>query len=345
VDTLDEAGIYFCMTGGQVYVVTDSGDIWAPIARDLPAVLSNDGPGRRIMVHVSTSEPVSGPDPLISHRTFLVTGGNTGIGLATASDLAKGGANVYIACRDPDRGRAAVAAIRAAASDQGGTVDLLQLDLTALNSVRACAESFLAKDEPLHVLVNNAGLAGGRGQTADGFETTFGVNHLGHFALTMLLLDRLKASGPGSRVLSVASDAHYTATGIDWNALKQKTKSFTGMREYAVSKLCNVLFAQELARRLGGADADVTTYALHPGVVASDIWRRIPWPIRPLMTRRMISTGEGAVTSLYCATSAEVAGQSGLYYDKCRAVDPNPVATPELAEQLWKYSTEWTGVG
>jgi retinol dehydrogenase 12 len=302
------------------------------------------------MVPVSTSEPASGPEPLISHRTFLVTGGNTGIGLATATALAKGGANVYIACRDPDRGRAAVAAIKAALIDRGdtvhgGTVDVLQLDLTALNSVRACAESFLAKDEPLHVLINNAGLAGARGQTADGFETTFGVNHLGHFALTMLLLDRLKASGPGSRVVTVASQAHYDAQGIDWDALRQKTRSFGGIREYAVSKLCNVLFSQELARRLGGADADVTTHALHPGVVASDIWRRIPWPIRPLMTRRMISTEEGAVTSLYCATSADVAGQSGLYYDKCRAVDPNPIATPELAEQLWKYSTEWTGVG
>jgi len=295
------------------------------------------------MVRVSTSEPASGPDPLMSHRTFLVTGGNTGIGLATATALAAGGANVYIACRDPDRGRAAVAAIRAVAA--GGTVDLLQLDLTSLNSVRACAESFLAKDEPLHVLVNNAGLGGGRGQTADGFETHFGVNHLGHFALTMLLLDRLKASGPGSRVVTVSSEVHYSATGIDWDALRRTTKTVTGMREYGVSKLCNVLFTQELARRLGGADADVTTYALHPGVVASDIWRRVPWPVRPLMTRRMISTEEGALTSLHCATSAKVAGQSGLYYDKCQAVDASPVATPELAELLWKHSTEWTGVG
>jgi retinol dehydrogenase-12 len=309
------------------------------------------------MVPVSTSDPMGGPDPLVSHRTFLVTGGNTGIGLATAMALAKAGGNVYIACRDPDRGRAAVAAIKAAVAtqagtageaadgDRGGSVDLLQLDLTSLNSVKACAESFLAKDEPLHVLVNNAGLGGGRGQTADGFETHFGVNHLGHFALTMLLLDRLKASGPGSRIVTVASTVHYDAKGIDWEALRQKTKSFGGIREYAVSKLCNVLFSQELARRLGGGDADVTTYALHPGVVASDIWRRIPWPIRPLMTRRMISTEEGAVTSLYCATSRQVAGQSGLYYDTCQAVDPNPIATPELAELLWKRSTEWTGVG
>jgi retinol dehydrogenase 12 len=171
------------------------------------------------------------------------------------------------------------------------------------------------------------------------------VNHLGHFALTMLLLDRLKASGPGARIVNVSSEAHFSASGINWGAQRQRTRSFTGMREYAVSKLCNVLFTQELARRLGGTDADVTAYALHPGVVASDIWRRVPQPFRALMTRRMLSTGQGALTSLYCATSPDAASASGLFYDKCQAVAPNPVATPELAGQLWKRSAEWTGVG
>jgi retinol dehydrogenase-12 len=286
-------------------------------------------------------------EPLVSGRTFLVTGGNTGIGLATATALAGDGGRVFIACRDPERGKAAVTAIKSASGSDA--VLLLPLDLASLNSVRACAEAFLVRDEPLHVLVNNAGVGGARGLTADGFEAHFGINHLGHFALTMLLLDRLKASGPGSRVVNVSSEAHYAANGIDWAALRQKTRSFTGMREYGVSKLCNVLFTQELARRLGGIgtsiDSDVTTYGLHPGVVASDIWRRVPQPFRALMTRRMITTEQGAVTSLYCATSAEAAGQSGLFYDKCQPVAPNPVATPELAELLWKQSAEWTGVG
>jgi retinol dehydrogenase-12 len=110
-----------------------------------------------------------------------------------------------------------------------------------------------------------------------------------------------------------------------------------------------VLFNQELARRLGGIgtsiDSDVTTYALHPGVVASDIWRRIPQPFRALLTRRMITTQEGAATSLYCAASSQAADESGLFYDKCQPVPPNPIATPELAELLWKHSTQWTGVG
>jgi retinol dehydrogenase 12 len=286
-------------------------------------------------------------EPLAGDRTFLVTGGNTGIGLATAMALARDGGRVYIACRDPERGKAAVAAIRAATGSDA--VGLLQLDLASLNSVRACAEAFLARDEPLHVLINNAGVAGTRGLTADGFEAHFGINHLGHFALTMLLLDRLKASGPGCRVVNVSSQAHYAAQGIDWAVLRQKTRTFTGMREYAVSKLCNVLFTQELAGRLGGVgpgiDSDVTAYALHPGVVASDIWRRIPQPFRGLYTRRLISNEEGAVTSLFCAMSPEAAGQSGLFYDKCQAVAPNPIATAELAALLWKHSCEWTGVG
>jgi retinol dehydrogenase 12 len=289
---------------------------------------------------------VSDDAPRQAPRTILVTGGNTGIGLATAMALARAGDRVCIACRSAERGRAAVAAIKAASGS--GQVDLLSLDLASLASVRDGAAAFLARDEPLHVLVNNAGVGGQRGLTADGFELHFGVNHLGHYALTMLLLDRLKASGPGARVVTVSSEVHYRAKGVDFGAVRRYT-SFAGTSEYAVSKLCNVLFTQELARRLA-ADAGpqgprVTTYALHPGVVASDIWRRIPALVRPLATRRMISTDEGARTSVYCATSPEVASQTGLYYDKCQVRRASGVATAELAGQLWKHSAGWTGLG
>jgi retinol dehydrogenase-12 len=275
-------------------------------------------------------------------RTFLVTGGNTGIGRATATALAAGGGRVYITSRSAEAGAAAVDAIKSAAGSQA--VWLLPLDLASLASVRDCAAAFLATDEPLHVLVNNAGVGGQRGKTADGFELHFGVNHLGHFALTMLLLDRLKASGSGTqgaRVVTVSSDAHYGAPGIDFDAVRRSTPSFTGQREYAVSKLCNVLFTQELARRV----SDVSSYALHPGVVASDIWRRVPWPARAIIKRRMLTVEQGAVTSVYCATSPAVAAESGLFYDKCAVRAPSRVATPELAELLWKHSTEWTGLG
>jgi retinol dehydrogenase-12 len=262
-------------------------------------------------------------------RTFLITGGNTGIGLATATALARDGGRVYIACRSAAAGAAAV--------------DRIKLDLASLDSVRACAAAFLDRDEPLHVLVNNAGVGGQRGITADGFELNFGVNHLGHFALTHLLLPRLTAAGPGARIVNVSSEAHHGANGIDFAAVRRPTATFTGQREYAASKLCNVLFTQELARRLPATG--VHSYALHPGVVASDIWRRIPRLARPFVTRRMLTTEQGARTSVYCAVSPEVAQDDGLYYDKCAARPASNVATQELAGLLWKHSADWTGLG
>ena len=271
----------------------------------------------------------------LSGRTFLVTGANTGIGLATARSLAASGARVHVACRSADKGKAAVAGIIASTGNQD--VSFLQLDLADLASVRASAQAFQAAGEPLHVLINNAGIGGQRGLSKDGFELMFAVNHLGHFAFTMALLDCLTASK--ARIVNVASDAHYQARGIDFGSLRHRTRTITGMPEYAVSKLCNVLFTQELARRFTGTG--VTAYALHPGVVASDIWRRVPWPVRPLMTRRMLTIEQGAQTSLYCATSPEVAEDSGLYYDNCKVREPSPVATPELGERLWAQSESW----
>jgi len=272
----------------------------------------------------------------VSEQTFLVTGANTGIGKATAKELARRGGRVYVASRSASKGEAAVAAIKAGTGSD--SVWFLPLDLADLSSVRACVEGFLARGEPLHVLVNNAGVAGVRGLTKQGFELMFGVNHLGHFLLTQLLLDRLTSSAP-ARVVTVASDAHYQARGIDWE-VRRPARGITGLGEYAVSKLCNVLFSQELARRTAGTG--VTTYALHPGVVASDIWRRVPWPVRPLITRRMLSVDQGAATSLYCATSPEVAEASGLFYDKCAPREASRVATPELGGELWQRSEAWT---
>lgn len=222
--------------------------------------------------------------------------------------------------------------------DQRAEVEFLPLDLGDLASVRACADAFLATGQPLHGLINHAGLAGRRGMSESGFELHFGTNYVGPFLLTALLLDRLRESAP-ARVVNVSSDAHYRASGIDFDAVRQRTKSITGFSEYAVSKLANLLHAQELARRLG--DDGVATYALHPGVVASDIWRRVPWPVRSLMKRRMLSPEEGAGTSLYCATAPEVADDSGHYYDEMQRREPSASATPELAAELWNRSVEW----
>ena len=272
----------------------------------------------------------------LAGRTFLVTGANTGIGRATAEGLALRGGRVYVASRSREKGCAAVAAIKAATGNDA--VEYLPLDLADLDSVRACASGFLARGEPLHVLVNNAGVVRTRGLTKQGFELMFGVNHLGHFVLTSALLGCLEASAP-ARVVTVSSDSHYAARGIDWDALRRPERGLTGLHGYAVSKLCNVLFSAELARRTAGSG--VTTYALHPGMVASDIWRRVPWPVRPLIQRRMLTVEQGAETSLYCAASPDVAGESGRFYDKCAHREPSAVATPELAGELWKRSEEW----
>jgi NAD(P)-dependent dehydrogenase (short-subunit alcohol dehydrogenase family) len=268
-------------------------------------------------------------------KRAIVTGGSSGIGVETARALVGAGAEVTLAVRDTEAGDRVAADIGATTGD--GAVQVAALDLADQEMVAAFVANWT---EPLHVLINNAGVAGRRGLTSDGFELAFGVNHLGHFALTMALLDRLTASAP-ARVVTVSSDSHYQARGIDFTALRRRTTGLTGMGAYAVSKLCNVLFAQELARRLG--DSGVTTYALHPGVVASDIWRRVPRPVRPLLTARMLTTEQGAATSLHCATSADLAAHSGRFYDDCRERAPSKVATPELGKILWDRSEAWTG--
>jgi len=274
--------------------------------------------------------------PDLVGRTVVITGANTGIGRETARALAARGAKLFLACRSEAKARAVIDVLSTETGND--SLEYVPLDLGSLNSVRACADALLASGEPLHVLINNAGLAGARGLTDSGFEVAFGTNHIGHFLLTSLLLERLRASAP-ARIVNVASEAHYRAPGIDFDAVREPTRTRTGLPEYAVSKLANVLHAQELARRLG-ADG-VTTYALHPGVVASDIWRRVPWPARPLIKLRMRSPQDGARTSLYCATSPEVAGESGQYYDDARRKRPGPAATPEHAAELWAHSEAW----
>lgn len=270
-------------------------------------------------------------------RTIVITGANSGIGRTTALGLGRRGATLLLAGRSAGATEAVVAEVDAL--DGPGRAEALALDLADLGSIRACAATLLARDEAPDVLVNNAGLAGGKGVTAQGFELTFGVNHLGHFLLTTLLLDRLRDAGKPTRVVTVASDAHRGPKRIDFDAQVRRTKSFKGLREYQVSKLCNVLFTQELARRLEGSD--VTAYAVHPGVVASNIWRQVPWPIRPIALRFMITVEEGARCSIHCATAPGIEPLSGGYFERCEPKEPSAVATPELGAELWKRSEEW----
>jgi len=273
----------------------------------------------------------------IDKKLVIVTGANTGIGRVTAVELAKKGARVILACRSEERTRPVVDEILAA----GGQASYAALDLADLASVRACAEAFVGRGEPLSLLVNNAGLAGARGTTKDGFELTFGTNHLGPYLLTRLLLPALKRAGE-ARIVNVASAGHYRAPGIDWEAQHKPTASTTAFPEYCVSKLANVLFTKELARRIASS---VHTYALHPGAVASDVWREVPWGVRHLMKLFMLTNQQGARTTLYCATSDDVKSDTGLYYDKSRAKKPSKLAEDvALAQELWKKSAEWTGL-
>lgn len=273
----------------------------------------------------------------LAGRVILITGANSGIGRATALALGARGAKLVLAGRSEERTQPVLEEIRRAGGHEPA---FLPLDLESLDSVRACAERFLATGETLHVLINNAGLAGRRGMTRDGFELAFGVNHLGPFLLTELLLPRLRESAPG-RIVAVSSQGHYRPRRIDFDAFRKPTATTTGLAEYNVSKLCNVLHVKELARRLGGTG--VTAYSLHPGVIASDVWREVPWPARSLIKLFMRSNEEGAETSIYCATAPELAEHSGGYYDGCREKRPSRLADDEaLAKELWTRSAEWT---
>jgi retinol dehydrogenase 12 len=267
-------------------------------------------------------------------RTFCITGANTGIGRDTALALARRGGRLIVTNRSRDRSQPVLEEL----ADLGPDPVFVPCDLADLDSVRVAADEIVALDEPIHVLIANAGLAGQRGETAQGFELAFGTNHLGHFLLTTMLLPVLRAYAP-ARVVVVSSDSHYAPDGIDFEAVRRPTKSVTGMPEYGVSKLANVLFAEELARRED--PAQVTSYSVHPGVIASDIWRRVPWPVRPIMKRFMKSTEEGAETTVHCATDPALEEETGRFYVDCARKEPSDAVTPELAAELWARSEEW----
>jgi retinol dehydrogenase 12 len=280
-------------------------------------------------------------DSSLSGTHILITGANTGIGKVTAEILAKRGAKLTLACRSADKTLPVIEAMKQASGNPH--IAFAALDLADLASVRSCAEKLLAEGVQIDVLLNNAGLAGLSGLTKDGFELTFGTNHLGHYLFTRLLLDSMKAR-PRARIVNVSSRAHFNAPGISWEALQRRTASTTGLDEYAVSKLCNVLFTNELARRL--ASTGITTYSLHPGVVATDVWRQIPGPISWLMKRFMISPERGSLSSIRCATAPELANETGKYYhDDGKEKTASKVALDsELAAQLWQRSAEWVGL-
>lgn len=271
-------------------------------------------------------------------RVCLITGANSGIGKETALGLARLGATVVLACRDKGKGEAAQAEIKARSGNDA--IDVLLVDLASQASIRQFAAEVQARYPQLHVLVNNAGISPNkRVLTVDGIESTFAVNHLAPFLLTHLLLDRLKASAP-ARVVTVASTV---ASTINFDDLQQE-KRFSMMGVYGQSKMCNILFTRELAKRLEGTG--VTTNCLHPGVVNTGLARDFPAAFRVMARLFFTSPANGAQTSIYLASSPEVEGVSGKYFSKKRVRGFPTAANDETsARRLWQISEELTKLG
>ena len=272
-------------------------------------------------------------------RVCVVTGASSGIGRATALGLAARGATLVLVCRDEARGNAVAEEIARAGCE--GSATLLLADLASQTQVRAVAAEIRARFERVHVLINNAGVAGARPRrtTAEGLERTFAVNHLAPFLLTTLLLDRLEAGAP-ARVVTVSSAAH-RFFALDFDDL-QDERRYSPFRAYARSKLANVLFTHELARRLEGSG--VSANCLHPGVVATNIFRDSPRLLRALFAGPLaLSPERGADTVLYLASAPEVAGASGRYFVRRRPVRPSRAARDSnAARRLWQASEALT---
>ncbi|NUO53315.1 MAG: SDR family NAD(P)-dependent oxidoreductase [Polyangiaceae bacterium] len=271
-------------------------------------------------------------------KTFVITGANTGIGRANALALAaRKPSRLVIAARSRERTQPVLDAVKELNPD--GATDFVSLDLTNLADVRRAADEILKMDHPIDALINNAGIAGVRGQTSDGFELAWGTNHVGHYLWTEKLLPLVKRA-PQGRIVIVSSKGHYRAKGIDWDALTKPSATVSAFPEYCVSKLANVLHGKALAQRLAGTT--VTTYSLHPGGVASDIWSRRMGPFAVLLKPFLISNEEGAKTQVYCATEPSIGKESGLYYDKEAAKEPSKLALSQtLQDELSARSDEW----
>ncbi|KAI4871240.1 hypothetical protein NFI96_019763 [Prochilodus magdalenae] len=281
-------------------------------------------------------------DVKLHGKTVLITGANTGIGKETAIDLAKRGARIIMACRDMEKAEAALKEVIEASGNQN--VVTRKLDLSDSKSIREFAQTINSEEKEVNILINNAGvMVCPYGKTADGFEMQIGVNHMGHFLLTYLLLDLIKRSVP-ARIISVSSMAHKwgTINLDDLNSEKRYDKS----KAYSQSKLANVLFTRSLAKKLEGTG--VTTYALHPGVVQTELWRHLNrpqqaaiWFIKPF-TKTSV---QGAQTTIYCAVAPELEAESGKYYSDCAPASCSAAAmNDETAVRLWDLSCQMLNI-
>lgn len=284
-------------------------------------------------------------------KTVLITGANTGIGLATAKDLAKRGARVLIACRNKEKGEIALEVIRDFSGNSN--IALYVLDLSSLESVRHCASQINSKEQRLDVLINNAGAMWvSHRRTVDGFEMHLGTNHLGHFLFTNLLLDLIKKSAP-SRIINVSAGGHKLIGTIRFEDIHLE-KNFSAFHACLQSKLANILFTVELSERLQGSN--VTVNCLHPGVVDTEMTRliddaslivRIMFKVLFYITfKPFIKTPmAGAQTSIYLAVDPDVANITGKYFSDCRLDTPSDAAQDKVAAaRLWTLSSQMVGL-
>lgn len=287
-------------------------------------------------------------DKKLDGKNIIITGANTGIGYEVALDLAKRNAHVILACRDPKRGQDAVDKIKTESKNEN--VELELLDLASLKSIKEFSQRILKKLDRLDILINNAGLIGGetRVVTEDGFEQVIGVNHLGHFYLTNLLIGLIEKSEP-SRIINVSSGAHYMGK-INFNDF-QAEKKYSAWGQYSMSKLANVLFTVELARRY--KDKQITVVALHPGVIQSELWRYtdnqsgiINSLTRCFIRRFGKNSKQGAQSTIYCAINEDIPKKSGFYFndDTKVKVASKDGRNLELAAQLWDVSAKLVGI-
>ena len=275
----------------------------------------------------------------MTHRNALITGANSGIGLATAIELARQKYALTIVCRTEEKGAVAAAHIH---QETGHQPKVLACEFSKPEDIDRAAEEYLKTDTPLHLLVNNAGAYFPTCQyDARGLEMTLAVNHMGYFHLTSRLLPCLTHDAP-ARVVSVASRAH-TRGALDFNDLHYARRRYTGMGAYAASKLMNVLFSAELARRLKGTQ--ITSNCLHPGVVGTGFAQDEPGLLNSLMKvgkRFLLSPEDGAKTTLHVSLSPELSGVSGAYFSDCAAKRPSKRGrNMEDAAQLWSLSEQW----
>lgn len=290
-----------------------------------------------------------------SGKTALITGGNTGIGYETAASLLQKGYNVILGCRNEEKGRNAMSRLEQFARQGEASIDLAVFDLADLNSVADYSKRALDADKPIDILLNNAGImACPLMRTKQGFEQQIGVNHLGHFLLTnnlLPLLEKSAATHQDARIINVASSAHYPGT-IDFNDILWESKEYSKWGAYCQSKLANVMFSYELSRKL--QNSGITVNALHPGVVATELGRylfpsltseeELPWwskPILSVATSFLLTPEQGAQTSIYLASSPDVAGVTGKYYDASKPkTSSNESYDVEKQKKLWELSQE-----